>query len=143
LIGRDPFADGEPLDYLRFHEAEFEIIKHPSAGYHRHIFSKARKNYVDVFTDVLDRLEIDILAFPHAREELPALAGTRSICETTVSEINIGGFPAIAVPAGKYASGSPFSLIFVGRLWDEGRLLGLAHQYQMCQQSSTYVVARH
>jgi amidase len=135
IIGRNPFADGEPLSYLRFHENEYEIVNHLSGGFRRHIFFEARKKYVDVFTEVLDQLGIDVLAFPHACEALPALVGTRSIYETTVSEINIGGFPAIAVPAGRYASGCPFSLIFIGRLWDEGRLLSLAHQYQLRGQS--------
>jgi len=34
------------------------------------------------------------------------------------------------VPAGYYASGAPFGLIFVGRLWDEAALLGYAYAYE-------------
>ncbi len=36
----------------------------------------------------------------------------------------LGSF--VTVPAGSYASGSPFGLIVVGRLWSEGALLAHA-----------------
>jgi Asp-tRNA(Asn)/Glu-tRNA(Gln) amidotransferase A subunit family amidase len=45
---------------------------------------------------------------------------------TTVSEINIAGLPGVTVPAGRFSGGSPFSLIFVGPMWSEAELLGLA-----------------
>ena len=52
------------------------------------------------------------------------------IRETTVSEINVAGLPGVTVPAGYYASGAPFNLIFVGRLWSEGDLLACAYSYE-------------
>jgi Asp-tRNA(Asn)/Glu-tRNA(Gln) amidotransferase A subunit family amidase len=48
----------------------------------------------------------------------------------TVSQINIGGFPGVVVPAGTYASGTPFGILFLGRLWDEPRLLRLAAAFE-------------
>jgi Asp-tRNA(Asn)/Glu-tRNA(Gln) amidotransferase A subunit family amidase len=52
------------------------------------------------------------------------------IADTTVSEINIGGFPGVTVPAGDYRSGAPFGLLFVGRLWSDGDLLAMAYDYE-------------
>jgi len=31
------------------------------------------------------------------------------------------------VPAGEYANGAPFALIFVGRMWSEAELLSFAY----------------
>jgi len=38
------------------------------------------------------------------------------------------------VPAGYYASGAPFGLLFVGPLWSEAVLLALAHDYEQATQ---------
>jgi Asp-tRNA(Asn)/Glu-tRNA(Gln) amidotransferase A subunit family amidase len=73
---------------------------------------------------------LDALVFPQMRCELPALHGKETIQETTVGEINIAGLPGVTVPAGYYASGSPFGVIFVGRQWDEPALIGFAYAYE-------------
>jgi hypothetical protein len=49
------------------------------------------------------------------REQLAAREAKDIIHETTVSEINIAGLPGVTVPAGAYATGSPFNLIAIGR----------------------------
>ena len=64
------------------------------------------------------------------RAALPALHGTETIQETVVSEINIAGLPALTVPAGYYASGAPFGLVFVGPMWSEASLLALGYDYE-------------
>ena len=73
---------------------------------------------------------LDALAFPQMRAELPPLHGKATIQETTVSEINIAGLPGVTVPAGYYASGAPFSLIFVGPQWSEASLLAFAFAFE-------------
>jgi Asp-tRNA(Asn)/Glu-tRNA(Gln) amidotransferase A subunit family amidase len=78
----------------------------------------------------MDRHQLDALVFPQSIAEPPLLHSEEFSEQTTVSQINIGGFPAITVPAGNYPSGTPFAAIFVGRLWDEARLLGLAFAYE-------------
>ena len=40
------------------------------------------------------------------------------------------GLPGVTVPAGYYASGAPFSLIVVGRMWSEADLLAYAYAYE-------------
>ena len=43
---------------------------------------------------------------------------------------NLTGHPAIAVPAGLSAQGTPVSVTFVGRLYEEERLLAVAKAWQ-------------
>ena len=43
---------------------------------------------------------------------------------------NLTGHPAISVPNGFNQGGKPTSIIFLGKLYDEGTLLSLAHRYQ-------------
>jgi aspartyl-tRNA(Asn)/glutamyl-tRNA(Gln) amidotransferase subunit A len=93
-------------------------------------FIAARASYLRIFSAVMDSQQLDALVFPHARAELPLLHGDEQIAETTVSEINIAGLPGVTVPAGSYACGAPFSLIFVGRLYSEATLLAFAHDYE-------------
>jgi len=62
--------------------------------------------------------------------EAPLLVSDANIIPTSVSPINIGGFPGISVPGGYYPSGTPFGIIILGRLWDEARLLRVAYAYE-------------
>jgi len=61
---------------------------------------------------------------------LPGVFDEAPYPATTVSEINIAGLPGVTVPAGRFRNGSPFSLIFVGRMWTEAALLNLAYAYE-------------
>jgi Asp-tRNA(Asn)/Glu-tRNA(Gln) amidotransferase A subunit family amidase len=60
---------------------------------------------------------------------LPGVFDNETYPATTVSEINIAGLPGVTVPAGQFRDGSPFSLIFVGPMWSEAPLLGMAYAY--------------
>lgn len=97
-------------------------------------FVALKERYLHIFDEVFTHERLDALVFPQMREELPAINTRRTIQETTVGEINIAGLPAVMVPAGYYASGSPFSLIFVGRLWSEADLLAYAYGYESATQ---------
>ncbi len=93
-------------------------------------FIAAKEAYLEIFDAVFARDRLDALAFPQMRAALPPLHGTDTIHETTVSEINVAGLPGVTVPAGYYGSGAPFNLIFVGGMWSEADLLGLAYAYE-------------
>ena len=97
-------------------------------------FIALKERYLHIFDEVFTHERLDALVFPQMREELPAVNTGRTIQETTVGEINIAGLPAVIVPAGYYTSGSPFSLIFVGRLWSEADLLAYAYGYESATQ---------
>jgi Asp-tRNA(Asn)/Glu-tRNA(Gln) amidotransferase A subunit family amidase len=93
-------------------------------------FLAAKEAYLEVFDAVFAERRLDALVFPQMRDALPPLNGVETIHETTVCEINIAGLPGVTAPAGAYASGAPFNLIFVGRLWSEAALLALAYDYE-------------
>ncbi len=93
-------------------------------------FILAREASRAILDAVMTEHRLDALVFPQMREALPGLHSGTPIQETTVSEINIAGLPGIVVPAGYYASGAPFCLIFVGRAWSEASLLALAYDYE-------------
>jgi len=93
-------------------------------------FVALKESYLQIVDDVFAAERLDGLVFPQMREELPAAGSGLTIKETTVSEINIAGMPAVAMPAGYYASGAPFGLLFVGKLWSEADLLAFAYSYE-------------
>ncbi len=93
-------------------------------------FIAAKEAYLEIFDRVFTEQRLDALVFPQMRDTLPPLHGSETIHETTVGEINIAGLPGVTMPAGYYASGAPFCLIFVGRLWSEADLLAYAFAYE-------------
>jgi amidase len=93
-------------------------------------FIAIKDRYLKIFAEVFAREQLDALAFPQMCSELPLLHGKGTIEETTVGEINIAGLPGVTVPAGYYASGSPFGLMFVGPMWSEAELLSYAFAYE-------------
>lgn len=97
---------------------------------------------LSLFNSVLDAHDLDGLFFPQAVRPVPDLPAPPStsgaIGATTVSEINILGVPGVTVSGGYYDDGSPFSLIFVGKLWSEAELLSYAYDYE---QATMYRIA--
>ncbi len=93
-------------------------------------FIAVKEAYLQTFDAVFTRERLDGLVFPQMRDQLSPLHGADTIHETTVGEINIAGLPGVTVPAGYYASGAPFCLIFVGRQWSEADLLAYAYGYE-------------
>ncbi|MES0039455.1 amidase [Mesorhizobium sp. M0046] len=93
-------------------------------------FRDLREKYLRIFNKVMDEKNLDALVFPQMTKPVPPLFSKEPYSTTTVSEINITGVPGVTVPAGAYANCSPFSLLFVGRLWDEAGLLAMAFDYE-------------
>lgn len=93
-------------------------------------FLAAREAYMEVVDEVFAKHQLDALVFPQMRDEVPFLKSDGVINETTVCEINIAGMPVVTIPAGYFASGAPFNLVFVGNLWSEAELLALSYDYE-------------
>ncbi len=93
-------------------------------------FIASRTKLVQIINDVMDKYDLDALVYPQMFKETPQLSSTDNIGATTVSEINIAGVPLVTVPAGYYKSGSPFEIAFVGKMWSEASLLGMAYDYE-------------
>ncbi len=127
LLGISPFAPGEPFATT---PTNFPVeFANPDIPGNIDAFFEARADLIALFNDVLDTHDLDGLFFPQAVRPVPDLDGA-GIGATTVSEINIVGNPGVTVSGGYYADGSPFSLIFVGKLWSEGELLAFAYDYE-------------
>lgn len=112
------------LDLIR------ESLKDPSAIPNLSAFVAARTAYLECFNRVMSDNRLDVLIFPQMSADLPPVTGEAPYPATTVSEINIAGLPGVTVPAGAFASGAPFSLILVGRMWSEADLLAYAYDYE-------------
>ena len=126
----DCFAPGGVLFYMSALEPFKKCRANPTVPPDLSDFLALRESYLTIFEEVMERHQLDALVFPQMRNELPPLHGTEGIHETSVCEINIAGLPGLTVPAGTYASGAPFGLIFIGHLWSEGALIALGHAYE-------------
>jgi aspartyl-tRNA(Asn)/glutamyl-tRNA(Gln) amidotransferase subunit A len=126
----DAFATGGVLNYLAGFE-EFEACKvNPTMPPSLKSFFEVRDAYLTVFNEVMERFSLDGMVFPQMADPLPRHGTGIGIRETTVAEINIAGLPAVTVPAGRLASDEPFNLIFIGPLWSEAKLLGMADDFE-------------
>ncbi|ADV65970.1 amidase [Deinococcus maricopensis] len=124
----DPFGPGGVLEDL--HDRVAASLADPDAPPDLTAFRAARAAYVRVMGAVMDAHALDALVFPQRTADLPPLNGEADIEATTVSEVNIAGWPAVTAPAGAHASGAPFALVWVGRARTEAALLRLAYAYE-------------
>lgn len=107
-----------------------ESLKNPTLPPDLSEFRKVREAYLAAYNDAFKKHKLDLLVFPQTAAEIPSVDGTARYPETTVSEIDIIGAPGVTVPAGQYAKGSPFGLLFMGPMWSEASLLGYAYNYE-------------
>lgn len=130
----DPFAPGGVMEYMAYlPETQFSN-ENPTLPPPLTDFLAAKEAYLEMVEEVFTKHQLDALVFPQMRGELPLLNSDGVINETTVCEINIAGLPVVTLPAGYYASGAPFNLVFVGKPWSEGELLALAYDYEQATQ---------
>lgn len=128
LLGISPFAPGESFATT---PTQFPLeFADPDTPPDISDFFAARAALVSLFDSVLDAYDLDGLFFPQAVRPIPDLDSTTGIGATTVSEINIVGLPGVTVSGGYYEDGSPFGVMFVGKLWSEAELLGYAFDYE-------------
>jgi amidase len=97
-------------------------------------FFALRNQYLSIFDAVMAENDLDALVFPQTYESVPELFSADAYAATTDSAIDIAGVPGVTVPSGQYGNGAPFSLIFVGPLWSEPGLLGLAYDFERATQ---------
>jgi amidase len=103
---------------------------------------KDEQHWRDVFTQAFDTERIDAVIMPNNAQP-PVINGDRNTQKVTVPKSGGGGggassttyigsalqWPAIVVPAG-FVNGLPISLQFLGRQWDESRLIQYAYAYE-------------
>ena len=93
-------------------------------------FVQVRTKLLGIVDDVMEKNDLDGFVYPQMFKETPLLSSEDNIGATTVSELNVAGIPLVTVPAGYYKSGSPFALAFMGKMWSEADLLGMAYDYE-------------
>jgi Asp-tRNA(Asn)/Glu-tRNA(Gln) amidotransferase A subunit family amidase len=126
----DVFAKGAILGYLHELQDFAPCLADPETPPVLAEFTDLKRRYLKLIDEVFDRHALDGLVYPQALEEIPGLHDGDVIRETTVGELNIAGLPGVTVPAGHFASGVPFELIFLGRQWSEHALIGMAYAYE-------------
>ncbi len=77
----------------------------------------------------------DVLLLPTTTDVTPTIdeaktAGPQAVSSDNTFFCNYYGLPAISVPCGFDANALPLGFQIVGKPWDEGAVLQLAHQYQ-------------
>jgi Asp-tRNA(Asn)/Glu-tRNA(Gln) amidotransferase A subunit family amidase len=131
MLPSDPFGADGILGRLAQNSAVVRTsLEDPTLPPDLSEFLAARVAYLTLFNKVMADNQLDGLVFPQSEGPLPGIFDKAEYLATTVSEINIAGLPGVTVPAGEYANGAPFALIFVGRMWSEAELLGFAYDYE-------------
>lgn len=130
---QDVLAPGAILGYLHELPDFAAALADPDRAPALPAFAALKATYLGLIDQVLARHDLDGLVYPQMLQELPSLHSGQAIRETTVGELNIAGIPGITLPAGRYASGAPFQLIFLAGLWSEPQLLQLAYGWEQAQ----------
>jgi len=131
MLPSDPFGADGILGRLAQNSAVVRTsLEDPTLPPDLSEFLAARLAYLTLFNKVMADNELDGLVFPQSEGPLPGIFDKAEYLATTVSEINIAGLPGVTVPAGEYANGAPFALIFVGQMWSEAELLSFAYDYE-------------
>jgi Asp-tRNA(Asn)/Glu-tRNA(Gln) amidotransferase A subunit family amidase len=96
-------------------------------------FYAGRERFRSLFVDLMDRERLDTLLYPanqarpHTHEGgLERYGGEPGTCE----ESAMTGLPQVTVPAGFLGGRYPFGVSFLGRMWSDDKVLGLAHAYE-------------
>jgi len=115
------FNDENPGRYAPWGQDRLRDCLWSSLGEHevRQISRANRQQARDYLTGLLDADDLDVLA---GIDTLQSLI------------YPFAGFPAIAVPAGRYPGGAPFSVTFIGRPRTDADLIGIAYAYEQASR---------
>ena len=96
-------------------------------------FHTRREAFRQVLVDVMDREKLDAMLYPanHARPHtheggLERYGSEPGTCEESAAT----GLPQVTVPAGFIGGRYPAGISFLGRMWDDQRLLAIAAAYE-------------
>jgi amidase len=96
-------------------------------------FYATRETFRQLFVDVMERERLDAmlypanLARPHTHEGGAERYGSEpGTCEESAAT----GLPQVTVPAGYMGGRYPAGISFLGRMWDDRRLLDIAYAYE-------------
>lgn len=107
-----------------------------SSGYYDAYYARAQKVRRLIRDDFLNAFnDVDIIltpttptpAFPSGSKKDPT---TMYLSDIFTVAVNLAGLPGISVPAGLNEDGLPIGVQFIGKHFDEARILNVAHRYQ-------------
>ncbi|VAW87143.1 Aspartyl-tRNA(Asn) amidotransferase subunit A @ Glutamyl-tRNA(Gln) amidotransferase subunit A [hydrothermal vent metagenome] len=108
-----------------------------SAGYYDAYYLKAQRIRRLIRDDFLQAFEkVDVILGPTTPTPAFNLAEKKAdpitmyLSDIYTTAVNLAGLPAISVPAG-FVRGRPVGMQLIGGLFEEARLLNVAHKYQM------------
>lgn len=128
--GIDLLAPGGPLISSTTNPAMLAAIADPTVMPDISGFFTGRDQMLALFNKVMDDNNLDALFFPQMYDKLPTMESGAGYRNTTVSEINLLGTPAVDLSGGYYSDGSPFAVQFLGKQWSEGDLLSFAYDFE-------------
>ena len=96
-------------------------------------FMDARASYRQIFVDLMEREKLDAMLYPanqarpHTHEGGAERYGTEpGTCEESAAT----GLPQVTVPAGYIGGRYPVGISFLGRMWDDRKLLEMGYAYE-------------
>lgn len=108
-----------------------------SAGYYDAYYRKAQQIRRLIQQDFLQAYEtVDVImgpTTPHPAWKLGEKSNdpvAMYLEDIYTLSVNLAGLPAMSIPAG-FSDGLPVGLQIIGNYFEEGRLLGIGHQYQL------------
>ena len=87
-----------------------------------------RRALAAAVTDLMDREDLDALAYPTMRQETALIGAAPAGATCSLSAHS--GLPALAIPAGFTEGGLPVGLELLGRALDDARLVGMAFAFE-------------
>lgn len=122
-----------PASARRFEDAIRRRLSGPERAAAAKAFYSARDDFRAQFVDLMERDHLDALLYP-ANQARPATheGGLARYGEEpgTCEESAMTGLPQVTVPAGLLGGRFPMGVSFLGRLWSDRRVLGLAFAYE-------------
>jgi Asp-tRNA(Asn)/Glu-tRNA(Gln) amidotransferase A subunit family amidase len=100
-------------------------------------FIARREAFRQVIVDAMDAASVAVLLYPanQARPHTHEGGWLRYGAEPgTCEESAATGLPQVTVPAGMLAGRYPMGISFLGRMWDDRTVLGIAHAYEQATQ---------
>jgi len=96
-------------------------------------FIASRETFRQLFIDVMNQQQLDAMLYPanHARPHtheggLERYGSEPGTCEESAAT----GLPQVTVPAGFIGGRYPVGVSFLGRMWDDKKLLEIAAAYE-------------
>ena len=110
----------------------------PSSRRRRGASRRAARRSAQLFVDLIEREQLDALLYPanqarpHTHEGGAERYGTEpGTCEESAAT----GLPQVTVPAGYLGGRYPVGISFLGRMWDDRRLLEMAYAYEQATKT--------